>query len=294
MIEITILGTACMQPTKERNHPALFLSYQNENLLFDCGENTQRQLRIANLKPAKITRIFISHWHGDHVLGLPGLINTMGTDQLSKKLWIYGPPGTKKHLNYAFKAFLGRFLVEHEIIELSPPQTLNFPEFSIEARKLEHNAFCLGYSFIEKDRRKIRPLYIKKIPGLLLGRLQKNQVVTYQNKKITPGQATYLVPGKKISIIMDTRPCNNFLKLAQNADLLFSEATFLEKDKDKAEEYYHMTAQEAALLANQAQVKKLILLHFSPRYKDIQEIREEVKKVFRESVCAEDFMKFRV
>lgn len=296
MIEIIILGTACMQPTKERNHVGILLSYKNENLLFDCGEGIQRQLRIIDFKPTKITRIFLSHWHGDHVLGLPGLMNSLGADQYGKKLKIYGPKGTKKHISYMLKTFIGKNLIEHEVIEINPKkvQRLEFMDFFIEACPLEHGTPCLGYAFIEKDKRKIKGPYIKKIPGLLLGELQRGKAVVYENKKITPQEATYLVKGKKVAIVMDTRPCNGLLKLAREADLLISEATYLEEHKEKAEEYLHMTAKEAGLLANQAKVKKLVLLHFSPRYKEITEIREEVKEVFKEAVCAEDFMKFRV
>lgn len=298
MIKITVLGTACMQPTKDRNHPGILLQYQNENILFECGENIQRQLRKANLKPAKITKVFLSHWHGDHTLGLPGLMFSMGADQTTHTLKIYGPQGTKKKIQYLTKIFPAQHFPNYKVIELNPKpnqiKTIDFPEYSIQVAQLEHNLPCLGYSFIEKDKRRIKPKYIKKIPGLLLGKLQKNQAITHQKKKITPQQATTLVPGKKISVLMDTRPCDNYLKLAQDSDILFSEATFLEQHKDKAEQYYHLTAKESGLLANQAQVKKLILLHFSPRYKDLDEIRKEIQQVFQNAVCAEDFMKFKL
>jgi len=297
MIEIITLGTACMQPTKERNHIGTLLRYKNENILFDCGENIQRQLKQINLKLTKITKIFISHWHGDHVLGLPGLMYSMAADQFAKKLIIYGPKGIKKNLTSLLKAFANEKPIEHEVFEIDPKnktKILSFTDFQIEAGKLEHGIPCLGYSFIEKDRRRIKPEYIKKIPGPLLGKLQKGTAIIYKNKKITPQEATYLIKGKKITIIMDTRPCNNFVKLAQNADLLISEATYIQEHEEKAEKYLHMTAQEAGLLANQANVKKLVLSHFSPRYKDIRVFRDEAKDVFKDVICAEDFMKFKV
>lgn len=294
MIEIIILGTACMQPTKERNHIGILLRFGKENLLFDCGENIQRQLRIANIKPTKITRLFISHWHGDHVLGIPGLLNSMGADQSSQTLKIYGPKGTKKYMGYMLKAFLSSQAADYEVVELGPSEKLEFGEFEIEARELSHGVPCLGYAFQEKARRKIKGQYINKIPGILLGKLQKGQAVSYQNKRIGPEEATYLIEGKKVSVIMDTRPCDNFIKLAEKADLLISEATFLQEHKEKAEGYNHLTAEEVGLLANQAQVKRLVLLHFSQRYKDLGEIRKEVKMVFKEAICAEDFMRFKV
>jgi ribonuclease Z len=296
MIELIVLGTSCMQPTKDRNHPGILLKYKNENILFECGENIQRQLRKAGLKTAKITKIFLSHWHGDHTLGLPGLMFSMAADQTSNKIQIYGPKGTKEKIHYLTKIFPSNHFIEHEIIELNPKKCdkINFQDFTIEVCQLEHKIPCLGYSFIEKDMRKIKPKYVKKIPGPLLGKLQKSITITHQKKKITPEEATYLIKGKKISFIMDTRPCDNFLKLAENSDILFSESTFLDQHKEKAEKYYHMTAKEAGLLANQANVKKLILLHFSPRYKDVGAIRDEAKEVFKDVVCAEDFMRFKL
>ncbi len=294
MIEINILGTACMQPTKDRNHVGILLSYGKEKILFDCGENIQRQLRISGSKPAKITKLFISHWHGDHVLGIPGLMSSMGADNTVNKLMIYGPQGTKKRIEYLRKAFQSEHMVEYEVIELTKAQKIEFGEFFVEVKKLEHGLDCLGYSFVEKDKLRIKPKVVGKIPGVLLGKLQQGKNVEFEGKKIKSSEATYLVKGKKISIIMDTRPCQNFVKLAQDADLLISEATFLDEHKDKAEDYLHLTAKEAGMMANQANVKKLVLLHFSSRYKDIGLIRDEASEVFGDVVCAEDFMKFKI
>ena len=298
MIEITILGTACMQPTKDRNHIGVLVSYGKEKILFDCGENIQRQLRIAGLKPAKITKLFISHWHGDHVLGIPGLMSSMGADNSANKLIIYGPQGTKKRIEYLRKAFESKHMVDYEVQEIVPTgkksKQVDFDQFSIEVRKLAHGTDCLGYSFKEKDKLRIKPKFVGKVPGPLLGKLQKGGTIEYNGKKIKSSEGTYLVPGKKISVLMDTRPCGNFVKLAQDADLLISEATYLDEHKDKADEYLHLTAKEAGMLANQAGVKKLVLLHFSSRYKDITAIRDEASEVFKDVVCAEDFMKFKV
>ena len=298
MIEITILGTACMQPTKDRNHIGVLVSYGKEKILFDCGENIQRQLRIAGLKPAKITKLFISHWHGDHVLGIPGLMSSMGADNSANKLIIYGPQGTKKRIEYLRKAFESKHMVDYEVQEIVPTgkksKQVDFDQFSIEVRKLAHGTDCLGYSFKEKDKLRIKPKFVGKVPGPLLGKLQKGGTIEYNGKKIKSSEGTYLVPGKKLAILMDTRPCNSFVKLAQDADLLISEATYLDEHKDKADEYLHLTAKEAGMLANQANVKKLVLLHFSSRYKNIGLFRDEAQEVFKDVVCAEDFMKFKI
>ncbi|MFC1686934.1 ribonuclease Z [Nanoarchaeota archaeon] len=296
-MEITILGTACMQPTKERNHVGILLRYKNENILFDCGENIQRQLRKANIKPAKITKVFISHWHGDHVLGLPGLMNSMGADQSTKILKIYGPKGTKKHIKHMLIAFPSKSTIKHEIIEINPnnkSKIIDFGDFIIESRKLKHGMVCLGYNFMEKDRRRIKPKYIKKIPGIKLGKLQKGKSIQHNNNKITPKEATYLVKGKKITIIMDTRPCSNFVRLAKNSDLLISESTYLDEHKKLAVKYNHMTSKEVSSLAKKSKAKQLILLHFSSRYKNTDKIKKEARKIFKNSICAEDLMKFSV
>ncbi len=135
MIDITFLGTSSMQPTKQRNHSGIVLSYKQENILLDCGEGTQRQMRIAGIKPAKITRICISHWHGDHVFGLPGLMSTMGADKPDKVLPIYGPPGTKKYLEFLFKSFAGKDIIEYTAHEMTSGLLYENDDFALKQRR---------------------------------------------------------------------------------------------------------------------------------------------------------------
>jgi len=296
MIEIVFLGTSSMQPTKTRNHSAILLSYEKENMLFDCGEGTQRQMRTIGVKPAKITRLFISHWHGDHVFGIPGLLSSMGADNFANKLYIYGPKGTKKYLEHLLKSFASKDIIPFEVKEVKEGIILDKEDFVVEARELKHSITCFGYSFIEKDKRKINMLKAKKLnlSGPILGKVQEGKVITHNDKKINPDEVSYLVKGKKVSYIADTLPCNGADKLARDADLLISEGTHLDEISEKTKKYMHLTVKEAALIASENNAQKLIITHISQRYKDTHEIVEEARTYFDNSIVAEDFMRVKL
>ena len=163
MIEIVFLGTGSMQPTKGRNHSGILLRFKGENILLDCGEGTQRQMRIAGIKPAKTSKLLISHWHGDHVFGIPGLLSAMGADKFSKKLSIYGPQGTKKYLNHMLKSFASKNIIDFEVHEVKSGKIFQNEMFTLEARPLKHSSICIGFSLIEKDRRRIDVKKAKKL-----------------------------------------------------------------------------------------------------------------------------------
>ena len=286
-----------MVPTKERNHSAVLISYSIEGILIDCGEGTQRQMKIAGIKPSKITKILVSHWHGDHVLGIPGLIQTLAKNGYDKVLEIYGPEGTKSRMENMFKAFSFEDKIETKIYEITKKRFFEGNDFFLEALPLEHGITTIGFSFIEKDKRRINIDTVRKIgipDGPLLGKLQSGESIIFKGKKITPEQATYVVKGKKLSFIADTVPCNNALELAMNSDILVCEATYADNLEEKAAEYMHMTSKQAGLLANQAKAKKLILTHFSQRYKTMEEIEDDAKDVFSNTICAYDFMKIKI
>jgi len=293
-MEITFLGTACMQPTKERNHPAVLLSYGSEGILFDCGEGTQRQLRICGYKPTKITKILISHWHGDHVLGIPGLLQTIASSEVDRTVDIYGPKGSKKYMSYMFKGFAERDKENFKVHEITKKRFCDAEEYYLEAMALEHGIPCLGFSFVEKDRRKINVDYVKKLgipDGPLLGELQNGKNIEWKGKMVNLDDATFIVKGRKLSYIADTVACKNAVKLAEDADLLISESSYTEEHREKADEYKHMTARDASLMANNANAKMLILTHFSQRYKEMSEVEDEAKTVFNNVRLAYDCMK---
>jgi ribonuclease Z len=296
-MQILFLGTSSMVPTKERNQSGVLISYGSEGILVDCGEGMQRQLKIAGIKLTKITKILISHWHGDHVLGLPGLIQSMSSSDYGKTLRIYGPTGTKRHMKRMFEAFIFDRKMEIIVIEVKKGIFFENKEFILQAQPLEHNIATLGYNFTEKEKRKIDLKFVKKIgipQGPLLGRLQDGEKVVWKGKLVDVDKATYAINGKKITIVTDTTPCMGADLLAKDSDILICEATYSSKLENKSEEYGHMTSKQSAELANRANAKKLVLTHFSARYKDTQELEDDARNLFDNVVCANDFMKINI
>ncbi len=299
-ISITFLGTSSAIPTSTRNHISLFLNYKDENILIDCGEGTQRQIRKAKINPCSITRLLITHFHGDHVFGLPGLFHTLTLNNYQKTLYIYGPKGTKEFIKKIFETFIKKEKLSYVIEEVSGKFFEN-KDFELNAIPLEHDAPCNGYIFQEKDKLRIDKNKLKKLnlPNTLeLAKLTLGKNIKINNKTIKAKDLTYLQKGKKISFIFDTRLCENAKKLAKNSDLAVIESTFLsdsEKGKELAKEYFHMTAEQAATIAKQSKVKQLILTHLSQRYEHKEKmILNEAKKIFPNTILAEDFMRLKV
>lgn len=299
-MEIIFLGTSEATPTAKKSQAAMLLKYKNENILVDCGEGTQRQFKIANLNICKITRILITHWHGDHVLGLPGMLQTLALNNYGKTLHIYGPRGTKQFIQLFMKMFIFKESIKIEVHELIKDGVfLETKDFAISAFKMEHFTPCVAYRFAEKDQRKINMNFLNKKglkSGPLIGQIQQGKTITYKGRKISPNQATSIKKGKTAAFILDTLQNKNCILTAKDADILISEATFLESlHLDKAKERGHLTAKQAALIAKQAKAKALILMHISQRYsKNEQPILDEAKKIFKASRLAEDFMIVRL
>ncbi len=299
-IEITFLGTSSMVPTKDRNVQSIHLSYEGEGILFDCGEGTQRQMNIAGINRLKVKKIFISHWHGDHVSGLIGLIQTIGNTDYPDTLEIYGPEGTKGYMKNILNSCIFDLRINLEVKEFNiknKKKVYEGKKYYVEAIPLEHGVPCVGYAFVEKDKRRVDMNSLKKYglkTGPLIGKLQKGMDVEFKSNKISFKDVTHLEKGKKITIIMDTKYTSNCEVLAKDADLLISEATYSSERKDKAEEYNHMTAEQAAFVANNAGVKELILTHFSQRYKVLNELKEEAEEIFPNVKLAFDFMKIKM
>jgi ribonuclease Z len=296
-IPIIFLGTGQAIPTAKRNHTSILLKYKNENLLFDCGEGTQRQFRKAKLNMCKITRIFITHWHGDHILGLPGLFQTLQLNKCPHKIYIYGPKKTEEFVNLMLKLFVNQGKLNIEVKEISSGKVFENSDFLIEALPMKHNAPCLAYSFIEKekiriDKKKIAKL---KIKGKIIGELANGKDIELQGKKILAKDFTYREKGKKITIILDTAINPNAYLIAKDSDLLICEATYSKKEKELAQEYRHLTAEDAAEIAKKAKVKRLILTHLSQRYeKKLFPIFEEAREIFKNVGVAEDLDKVEI
>jgi len=296
-MEIVFLGTSSMVPTKERNQVGILLRFGSQGILFDCGEGIQRQLKIAGIKITSITKIFISHWHGDHVLGLPGLVQTLSASGNGRVLEIYGPEGTKKKMNHLFSAFDFDREIEIVVNEVIPGKIIDRKTFYIEARELDHPIKNLGYRFVENDRRKINMQKLRSlgiVGGPMIGKLQDGQSITHKGKKILPGDVSSIIQGKIVTFITDTRLCDSCFSLAQGADILICESTYHSTLQEKAEEFGHMTSRDAGELAAASGVGKLFLIHFSARYKTTIKLEDDAKKKFHFVVAAHDFLKINV
>ena len=242
----------------------------------------------------------ITHWHGDHILGLPGLIQTLAASNYQSILEIYGPVNSKKYFDNINKMFINQNKISIKLIEIKKNGLFYKDGYlSIEAIYLNHTSPCLAYSIKENDKRKINIDYTKKF-GLtkdpLLGKLQKGLTINYKGKKITPEKGTIIVKGKKITLVTDTSLCKEAIDISKDSDLLICESTFTKELANKAKEYQHLTSEQAAQIAKQSKSKRLILTHISQRYKldEAKKIEDEAKKIFKNVIVAKDFLKIEI
>jgi len=297
-IQITFLGTSTTVPTAERNHTSILLKYKDENILVDCGEGTQRQFRKAKINPCKLTKILITHWHGDHILGLPGLFQTLAFNKYSKTLEIYGPKGTKKFIKELFKIFVIKKKIKIKVYEVNG-KFLKTADFEISAIPLEHSCPTNGYMFEEKpklriNKEKLKKLKISQNDRKKLSQLTKGKSIEVNGKTISSKDLTYKQASKKISFVFDTKKCRNAEKLAKDSDLAIIEST-LDDNERLAKEYKHLTVTQAAQIAKKANVKKLVLTHISQRYENKSKRLENMaKKIFKNTNVAKDFDVFEI
>ena len=298
--ELVVLGTASQVPTRHRNHNGYLLLWDGEGLLFDPGEGTQRQLLHAGVSASAITRICVTHFHGDHCLGLPGVIQRLNLDRAPHPVSAYYPASGQHwfdRLRHA-SAF-------HETVELRPEPIADTGElkapgapFALAAVRLSHPVESFGYRLTEPDGRRIRPelLAAHGIAGPAVGRLQRQGAVTLEDgSTVTLEQVSEPRRGQSMAFVMDTRLCDGVARLAEGVDLLVIEATFTEADARLAHDHGHLTAAEAARTAAGAGVRTLVLTHFSQRYPDTAAHLAEARRHFDgEIVLAEDLMRVRV
>ncbi|MFT4308607.1 MAG: ribonuclease Z [Candidatus Woesearchaeota archaeon] len=288
----TFLGTAAMVPTKERNHPSLLLEREGVGVLFDVGEGTQRQLRIAGIPPTRIHIICLSHWHGDHALGLMGLLQTMAASNTTHEVTLIGPVGSAEKLDMLERVYPANFTYSLRIVEASE-DLIGFSGFSIRTLPVDHPVANIAFQFIEDDRRLIRTdlLEQKGIPdGPWLGKLQRGEDAEWGEHLLDVESYTKLRRGRKVSYVTDTLLVSNAIEIARDADLLVCESTFASEHTDKSVDYDHMTSEMAAQIAQRADVRRLLLTHISQRYGDVSVLRDEARAIFPESDVAFDFM----
>jgi ribonuclease Z len=299
-MEITFLGTSSAVHSKERNHPSIALKAFGDVFLFDCGEGTQKQLLFTNVSPMKISKIFITHFHGDHILGLPGLLQSMSLNGRENKLTVYGPRGLNRIKDAIYN--LGYCSIDYpvEFVEIETGTVEETDEYIIRCQSVKHNVPSLAYSIEEKKKpRFLREKAIELgVPvGPAFGRLHNGEEVEVNGKIIKPEQV--LGPprkGIKITYSGDTRPCEEMIMFAKDSTLLIHESTFIQKEEQNALDYGHSTAQDAAFIARESNSKQLAITHISTRYgeKYAQIMLKEALEIFENTELAKDLMEIRL
>lgn len=293
--DLTILGSSSQQPTRKRNHGAYLFRWNEEGLLFDPGEGTQRQFIFANIAPTCVTRIFVSHFHGDHCLGLGSMLMRLNLDKVTHPIHCYYPASGKKYfdrLRYGTIYHETIQVVEHPVSQAGLVE--DDGHFRIEAAFLDHGVDNIAWRITEPDQRKYKQEKLKtfEVEGPLVKELERKGTLTIHGQHVTLDDVSWIRKGDSIAVVSDTRPCLSAIEIARGAKLLLCESTYLEQHRELAEKHYHLTAKQAAAIAKEAGVEKLILTHFSARYLHVQEFEKEAKEIFPQTEAAEDMKVF--
>ena len=290
-LDVVFVGTAGSAPTPARGLPALLLRRGGDRLLFDCGEGTQRQL-LRSVGLIDLEEVFVTHFHADHVLGLPGMLKTFSLRGRDRPLTVYGPRGLGD-LFVALRPLVGRLPFELSLVELEPNQELRRDGYRIAAFETVHGVTAYGYAIVEDERLgrfdERRAIELGVRPGPDFGRLHRGRPVQGSAGEVTPDQVVGPArPGRKVVVAGDTAPAPMTVAAAHGADLLIHEATFGDEEVERARETAHSTARQAAELAREAEVKLLALTHVSQRYAG-PDLRDEARSVFANTIVPRDF-----
>lgn len=293
--DLIILGCSSQQPTRFRNHGAYLLRWNDEGFLFDPGEGTQRQFIFAEVAPPTVNRIFISHFHGDHCLGLGSMLMRLNLDKVTHPIHCYYPASGKVYfdrLRFGTVYQDQLQVIEHPVYE--DGLVHEDDRFIIEAYSLDHRTDNYGWRIQERPQVKFIPEKIKEynLKGPIVKELELKGEVEWEGKKVLLSDVSYTRNGQIFSYVVDTLPCKGALLAAKDADLLLCESTYLDEHKELAHKHRHLTARQAALIAKEAGAKRLILTHFSARYMDERVFAEEAKTVFPNTEAAADLKYF--
>ncbi|WP_251551288.1 ribonuclease Z [Neobacillus muris] len=304
-MEIFFLGTGAGVPAKLRNVTSIALKLLDERgtiWLFDAGEATQHQILHTSIKPRRIEKIFITHLHGDHIYGLPGLLASRSFQGGESEVTVYGPKGIKDYLQASLSVSQTYLKYRLTVIEIEEGVIFEDGQFFVEARLLDHGIPSYGYRIVEKDKpgtllaEKLREAGVQ--PGPIFRKIKNGETVLLEDGRVI-NPAEFLGPpqkGRIVAILGDTRFTENAAKLAEKADILVHEATFAKGEEKLAYEYFHSTAYQAAMIARQAGCKQLCLTHISARYdrNASKELVKEAMEVFPAIDIAEDFKEISI
>ena len=292
MLDICLLGTGGMMPLPHRWLTSLMARYNGTSILIDCGEGTQIAMKEKGWSPKPIDIICFTHYHADHISGLPGMLLTMGNAERTEPLMLIGPKGLTKVVN-SLRVIAPELPFEIRCMELTEAeQSISFDGFCIQAYRVNHNVLCYGYSIVVERIGKFDVAQAEKlnIPRNYWNRLQKGEIIETENGTFTPEQVLGAPrKGLKVAYCTDTRPTESIVHNAAGADLFICEGMYGEPEKQqKAREYKHMTFYEAAELARKADVKELWLTHYSPSLLRPEEYMRDVRKIFPNAIAAKD------
>lgn len=304
-MELIFLGTGAGVPSKERNVTSIVLSLLqeiNSVWLFDCGEATQHQILHTSIKPRKINKIFITHLHGDHIFGLPGLLSSRSFQGGNTELTIFGPSGIKEYVETSLKVSSSHLTYPITFVEVNEGVVMEDNEFKVLAKKLDHGIDSYGYRIVEKDKpgellvNKLKDIGI--MPGPIYKQIKNNPQVKLEDGTVI-NRSDFIGPaksGRVVSILGDTRYREEHIEFVKYSNVMVHEATFDQEKSALAHEYYHSTTKQAATLAKQGEVKNLILTHISSRYQkeDDTYLLNEAKEIFPDTKIAIDFKKITI
>lgn len=299
-MKLQFLGTGSGMPSKQRNVSGSALVLPKVTWLIDCGEGTQHQMLYTSLKPRKVSAVWITHLHGDHVFGLPGFLSTRSALDGTGPLTVYGPKGLKQWLELTFRVTGSHLGYALTVIEYEDGDTFVQDGHAVTVRKLEHRFPSYGFRIVEPERPgtllvdRVKALGIPS--GPIYRTIKQEERFEYEGKWYDSKEyVTEPVPGHVVAILGDTTPCDNAFRLAEKADLLVHEATFMDNEQKLARKYGHSTTLEATALAKKADVRQLIVTHISARYVGREEeFVHEIKNDFPSSLVASDFLEYTV
>jgi len=295
--ELIVLGTASQAPTRYRNHNGYLLRWDGEGILFDPGEGTQRQLLLAGVSPWTFGRICITHLHGDHCLGLPGVVQRLALDRVNHPVEVLYPSSGQVYIDRLLHASVSD---EHVVVRQRPVTGSGVvdpgPPYALLAKRLDHVPDTLGWRLEEPGGRTMISdrLEAAGVMGPAVGQLQRAGAVDVGGRRVRIEDVSVERPGQVVAFVMDTGLCDAAFELAKGADLVVCEATFASGEADLARQYHHLTAAQAGRIAAEAGARRLVISHFSQRYPDVTILLDEARAEFGDVIAAHDFLRVPV